>query len=55
MKIAQEKLLKSRKKYKTLYDKRARRREFQEGAKFHKTVIFRTLFYSFYIKVTCFY
>ena len=30
MKIAQEKLLKSRKKNKTLYDRRARRKEFQE-------------------------
>ena len=31
MKIAQEELLKSLKKNKTLYDRRARRREFQEG------------------------
>ena len=31
MKIAQEELLKSRKKNKTLYDRRAERREFQEG------------------------
>ena len=33
MKIAQEELLKSRKKNKTLYDRRAKRREFQEGDK----------------------
>ena len=33
MKIAQEELLKSRKKNKALYDKRAKRREFQEGDK----------------------
>ena len=33
IKIAQEELLKSRKKNKTLYDRRARRREFQEGNK----------------------
>ena len=33
MKIAQEELLKSRKKNKTLYDKRAKRRDFQEGDK----------------------
>ena len=33
MKIAQEELLKSRKKNKTLYDRRANRREFQEGDK----------------------
>ena len=32
-KIAQEELLKSRKKNKTLYDRRARKREFQEGGK----------------------
>ena len=33
MKIAQEELLKSRKKNKTRYDRRAKRREFQEGDK----------------------
>ena len=33
MKIAQEELLKSRKKNKTLYGRRAKRREFQEGDK----------------------
>ena len=33
MKIAQEELLKSRKKNKALYDRRAKRREFQEGDK----------------------
>ena len=33
MKIAQEELLKSRKKNKALYDRRAKRREFQEGNK----------------------
>ena len=33
MKIAQEELLKSRKKNKTLYHRRAKRREFQEGDK----------------------
>ena len=33
MKIAQEELLKSRKKNKIMYDRRARRREFQEGDK----------------------
>ena len=33
MKIAQEELLKSRKKNKTLYYKKAKRREFQEGDK----------------------
>ena len=33
MKIAQEELLKSRKKNKTLYDRRAKKREFQEGDK----------------------
>ena len=33
MKIAQEELLKSRKKNKTLYDRKARRREFQEDDK----------------------
>ena len=33
MKIAQEELLRSRKKNKTLYDRRAKRREFQEGDK----------------------
>ena len=32
-KIAQEELLKSRKKNKTLYDRKAKRREFQEGDK----------------------
>ena len=33
MKITQEKLLKIRKKNKTLYDRRAKRRKFQEGDK----------------------
>ena len=33
MKIAEEELLKSRKKNKTLYDRRAKRKEFQEGDK----------------------
>ena len=33
MKIAQEEFLKSRKKNKTLYDRRVKRREFQEGGK----------------------
>ena len=33
MKIAQKELLKSRKKNKTLYDRRAKRRGFQEGDK----------------------
>ena len=33
MKITQEELLKNRKKNKTLYDRRAKRREFQEGDK----------------------
>ena len=35
MKIAQEELLKSWKKNKTLYDRRAKRREFQEVTRFY--------------------